>query len=62
MIAISRRQILISGLFLWLFAVVGTTLVAFLPLVFWPGFTGEFKILAFRIEYNSRRICSRFNN
>ncbi|MDH3218107.1 MAG: electron transport complex subunit RsxG [Gammaproteobacteria bacterium] len=28
MIAISRRQILISGLFLWLFAVVGTTLVA----------------------------------
>lgn len=28
MIAISRRQILISGAFLWLFAVVGTTLVA----------------------------------
>lgn len=28
MIAISRRQILISGVFLWLFAVAGTTLVA----------------------------------
>ncbi len=28
MIAISRRQILISGIFLWLFAVGGTTLVA----------------------------------
>ena len=28
MIAISRRQILISGIFLWLFAVAGTTLVA----------------------------------
>ena len=28
MIAISRRQILLSGAFLWLFAVVGTTLVA----------------------------------
>ena len=28
MIAINRRQILISGLFLWLFAVAGTTLVA----------------------------------
>jgi len=28
MIAGSRRQILLSGLFLWLFAVVGTTLVA----------------------------------
>jgi len=28
MIAISRRQILISGAFLWLFAVAGTTLVA----------------------------------
>jgi len=29
MIALSRRQILVSGVFLWLFAVVGTTLVAF---------------------------------
>jgi electron transport complex protein RnfG len=29
MSALSRRQILISGAFLWLFAVVGTTLVAF---------------------------------
>jgi Na+-translocating ferredoxin:NAD+ oxidoreductase RnfG subunit len=29
MIALNRRQILISGAFLWLFAVVGTTLVAF---------------------------------
>jgi electron transport complex protein RnfG len=28
MIAINRRQILLSGVFLWLFAVVGTTLVA----------------------------------
>ncbi len=28
MIALNRRQILISGAFLWLFAVVGTTLVA----------------------------------
>jgi electron transport complex protein RnfG len=28
MIAISRRQVLLSGAFLWLFAVVGTTLVA----------------------------------
>jgi electron transport complex protein RnfG len=28
MIAISRRQILISGIFLWLFAIAGTTLVA----------------------------------
>lgn len=28
MIAINRRQILISGMFLWLFAVAGTTLVA----------------------------------
>ena len=28
MIAISRRQVLLSGVFLWLFAVVGTTLVA----------------------------------
>ena len=28
MIAINRRQILISGAFLWMFAVVGTTLVA----------------------------------
>ena len=28
MIAINRRQILLSGAFLWLFAVVGTTLVA----------------------------------
>jgi electron transport complex protein RnfG len=28
MIAISRRQILLSGVFLWLFAVAGTTLVA----------------------------------
>ncbi|MDH3388642.1 MAG: electron transport complex subunit RsxG [Gammaproteobacteria bacterium] len=28
MIAVGRRQILISGLFLWLFAAVGTTLVA----------------------------------
>ena len=28
MIAINRRQILLSGLFLWLFAVAGTTLVA----------------------------------
>lgn len=28
MIALSRRQILLSGVFLWLFAVVGTTLVA----------------------------------
>jgi electron transport complex protein RnfG len=28
MIAISRRQILLSGLFLWLFAVAGTSLVA----------------------------------
>jgi len=28
MIAISRRQILISGVFLWLFAVAGTSLVA----------------------------------
>ncbi len=28
MIAINRRQILISGAFLWLFAVIGTTLVA----------------------------------
>ena len=28
MIAINRRQILISGAFLWLFAVAGTTLVA----------------------------------
>lgn len=29
MITIGRRQILISGIFLWVFAVVGTTLVAF---------------------------------
>jgi electron transport complex protein RnfG len=29
MIAINRRQVLLSGLFLWLFAVAGTTLVAF---------------------------------
>jgi electron transport complex protein RnfG len=29
MIALNRRQILISGAFLWLFAVAGTTLVAF---------------------------------
>ena len=29
MIALSRRQILVSGAFLWLFAVGGTTLVAF---------------------------------
>ncbi len=29
MITINRRQILISGAFLWLFAVAGTTLVAF---------------------------------
>jgi electron transport complex protein RnfG len=29
MIPVNRRQILLSGLFLWLFAVVGTTLVAF---------------------------------
>ena len=29
MIALSRRQILMSGAFLWLFAVAGTTLVAF---------------------------------
>ena len=28
MIAVNRRQILISGVFLWLFAVAGTTLVA----------------------------------
>ena len=28
MIALNRRQILLSGLFLWLFAVVGTSLVA----------------------------------
>jgi electron transport complex protein RnfG len=28
MIAINRRQVLLSGVFLWLFAVVGTTLVA----------------------------------
>jgi len=28
MIAISRRQVLLSGVFLWLFAVAGTTLVA----------------------------------
>ncbi|HUV20578.1 MAG TPA: electron transport complex subunit RsxG [Gammaproteobacteria bacterium] len=29
MIALNRRQILVSGAFLWLFAVAGTTLVAF---------------------------------
>ena len=29
MIAVNRRQVLISGAFLWLFAVAGTTLVAF---------------------------------
>ena len=29
MIALNRRQIFVSGVFLWLFAVVGTTLVAF---------------------------------
>ena len=29
MIAINRRQVLLSGVFLWLFAVAGTTLVAF---------------------------------
>ena len=28
MIAINRRQVLLSGVFLWLFAVAGTTLVA----------------------------------